>query len=402
MEDLLFLAHRVPYPPDKGDKIRSYHLLRLLSERYRVHLGAFVDDRDELDHAGALAALCADVHLVPRRRAPLGLLGALRRGEPLSLAYFRDAGLADWVARKAGAGAARRIFAFSSAMAPYALDLPVDTGRRVVLDFVDVDSDKWLQYSKRRAWPASAVFAREASALLRFERLAAGRSHATVFVSRAEAETFRRLAPEVRDRVTWLENGVDADYFSPDREYPDPYDGCRSAIVFTGAMDYFANVDAVSWFARSVLPEVRARIPQARFAIVGARPAGDVRRLAREPGVTVTGRVEDVRPYLAHARLAVAPLRIARGIQNKVLEAMAMARPVVVSPAALDGLEWPGAYPLLADGAAAWVERICAILDAGAGPLGGQLRTWVVDRHAWAGQGARCIDWLEGRAPVDR
>jgi sugar transferase (PEP-CTERM/EpsH1 system associated) len=402
MEELLFLAHRIPYPPDKGDKIRSFHLLRMLAERYRVSLGAFVDDEQDWQHADRVGALCQEAHLLPLRRSPFALIKASFRNEPLSLAHFSDPGMAAWVTQKAGPAKIRRIFVFSSAMAQYVLDLPQDRERRVVLDFVDVDSDKWRQYSRIKRWPLSLLFAREASTLLRFERRAAAAFDATVFVSRAEARSFCDLAPEVANRVTWLENGVDADYFVPEQAYPDPYAGDSAVVVFTGAMDYFANVDAVTWFVRNVLPAVRERIPAARFAIVGARPTSDVQRLGDEPGVTVTGRVDDVRPYLAHARLAVAPMRIARGIQNKVLEAMAMARPVVVSAQALEGLEWPGAYPLLADGVEEWVNQVSAALVGNTGDIGTRLRRWVLASHAWEGQGNRCAGWLEGAAPVRR
>jgi len=398
IEDLLFLAHRIPFPPDKGDKIRSYHLLRMLARQYRVRLGAFVDDPEDWKHAEAARAFAVETCLLPlRRRAPLRLLRALVRGEPLSLAFFRDGQMQRWVERSAAEGAARRVFVFSSAMAQYVLDLPPDPERQVVLDFVDVDSDKWAQYGRRRPWPASAVFAREARALLRFERRASAGSTASVFVSRAEAETFQRLAPEVAERVTWLENGVDAQYFSPDRAYSNPYGPNGAVLVFTGVMDYFANVDAVTWFTRDVFPGVRARVPEARFFIVGARPTADVLRLARSQGVSVTGRVEDVRPYLAHARAAVAPLRIARGVQNKVLEAMAMGRPVVVSPPGMEGLDWPGRYPLLADGASAWIERTCDALGSGVpADLGERLRAWVVERYSWDGKAERCIGLIEG------
>ncbi len=393
---LLFLAHRIPYPPDKGDKIRSYHLLRHLAERYRVHLGAFVDDPEDWQHAGTVEQLCAETRLVPLRPALARVrsLRGLLTGQALSLPYFHDRRMAAWVRSVLTRGDVRRVLVFSSAMAPYVLH-ERRPGLRRVLDFVDVDSDKWRQYAARKRWPLSAVYRREARALLRFERTAAREFDSSVFVSAAEAKLFRRLAPEAAQRVTHVENGVDTAFFAPDREYPDPYEGHRDTLVFTGAMDYWANVDAVTWFARELLPRIRGSWPEAQFTIVGSRPADAVRALDRLPGVTVTGRVPDVRPYLAWARAAVAPLRIARGIQNKVLEAMAMARPVIVTPEALDGLEYGPPYPLLAREAGDWAKLCAAVAEGRHAGLGPHLRGWVAGQYGWTGKMARFRELLE-------
>ena len=181
-----------------------------------------------------------------------------------------------------------------------------------VLDLVDVDSDKWRQYASKASWPLSWVYRREGRTLLRYEREAVLRFDAAILVSQAESDLFRSLAPECSDRITFMENGVDSEFFSPEREYPDPYNGNRSVLVFTGAMDYRANVDAVCWFVKEVFPAVHDRHPACRLFIVGSRPTAAVRNLGLEEGVTVTGWVDDVRPFLAHARAAVAPLRLAR------------------------------------------------------------------------------------------
>ena len=188
-----------------------------------------------------------------------------------------------------------------------------------------MDSAKWSQYANSRSWPLSAIFKREGARLLAFERAVANGTEASVFVTPAEAQLFRTLAPECSTRVHHAQNGVDTDYFSPAHELPNPFATDEDAIVFTGAMDYWPNVDAVTWFARDVLPTIATQRPRARFYIVGIAPTPAVQALAQDPRVVVTGRVPDVRPYLKHARVVVAPLRVARGIQNKVLEAMAMA-----------------------------------------------------------------------------
>jgi sugar transferase (PEP-CTERM/EpsH1 system associated) len=182
------------------------------------------------------------------------------------------------------------------------------------------------------------VYAREGRKLAGWEARVAEDFDATLLVSADEAALLQRHAPHARDKISAFENGVDADYFSPARAYPNPYPADVQGVVFTGAMDYWPNVDAVSWFAEHVFPAVREAVPAAQFTIVGSRPVEAVRALARQPGVVVTGGVPDVRPWLAHAACAVAPLRIARGVQNKVLEAMAMARPVIASAQAAEGI----------------------------------------------------------------
>jgi sugar transferase (PEP-CTERM/EpsH1 system associated) len=209
---------------------------------------------------------------------------------------------------------------------------------------------------------------------------------AGVFVSAGEADLFRRLAPEAAERVWGIHNGVDTVYFDPAGDYPVPYANGEKPVVFTGAMDYWANVDAVTWFAREVFPEVRRREPAARFYIVGARPTSAVLQLARLPGVAVTGAVHDIRPYLAHARVAVAPLRIARGVQNKVLEAMAMAKPVVVTPQALDGIVCEaGKEVVMAADAEEFAEQVCGLLRSAAPNLAEAARRRAVRDYSWEG-----------------
>jgi len=393
MDDLLYLVHRIPYPPDKGDKIRSYHLLRHLARRYRVHLGAFVDDPEDWRYADVLRSLCASVHLIGIRPAlaRLGALTGLVSAQALTLGYYRHPGMTAWVRQRLKTGV-RRVVCYSSAMARFVIDT-----RQVsrVMDFVDMDSDKWRQYAASRPWPLSWLYRREADRLLAWERRVAADFDYSLFVSAQEAADFLRAAPEAAARVGWYGNGVDADYFSPGRGYDNPYPAGSEAIVFTGAMDYWPNVDAVAWFAREVLPRLREARPQVVFYIVGSRPAPEVQALARAPGVQVTGRVPDVRPYLAHARVAVAPIRIARGVQNKVLEAMAMGRNLVVSPQALEGVNAvPGQEVLLADGAAAFAE---ACLQALAGlELGAAARQRVLADHAWEACLARVDALIEG------
>jgi sugar transferase (PEP-CTERM/EpsH1 system associated) len=387
VQDLLLLIHRIPYPPNKGDKIRSYHLLKHLAARYRVHLATFVDDPDDWQYVPHVEALCASSRFA--RMNPLlarvRSLGALVKNRSLSLEYYRDAGLADWVKDTVEKHDIGRMLVFSSAMAQYAD--PYRSARRVV-DFCDVDSDKWRQYAEQKSFPMNLLYRYEARQLLRYERQVAREYDASLFVSAPEAELFRQLAPESSAKIGHFSNGVDTDYFSPDAPHANPYAAGERALVFTGAMDYWPNVDAVQWFAADIFPALRARYPDLRFYIVGSRPAPAVQALAQQPGVVVTGTVPDVRPYIRYAAVAVAPLRIARGIQNKVLEAMAMATPVVVSPQALEGIDAaPGSELVLAPDAAAFGAAVAALLDGqrdAATAIGAAARARVQNNYSWS------------------
>ncbi len=385
-DSLLLLVHRIPYPPNKGDKIRSYHLLRFLAERYRVHLGTFVDDPSDEVHIPALRELCADVCAVPLspRRQRLLSLTAVFRGEPMSLPYYRSRKLARWVRTKIYEEGVRRFVAFSSPMAQYAPANGVEV--HPVVDFVDVDSEKWRQYAERHRWPLRWVYGREGDRLLDFEKKVASQAAASLFVTREEANLFRRRAQGVDANIWSVVNGVDTRYFTPDASYPDPYGAGGPVIVFTGMMDYWANVDAVTWFVRESFPLVRQQVPNARFFIVGARPSRTVSRLASS-AVHVTGAVPDIRPYLAHAQLSVAPLRIARGIQNKVLEAIAMAKPVVASPEAVEGLALPAALHSHVNAEPkAMAMSVLRLLGSRSErmSLGETGRSWVRSQHDWS------------------
>jgi sugar transferase (PEP-CTERM/EpsH1 system associated) len=396
MSGLLFLAHRVPYPPNKGDKIRSYHVLRHLAARYEVHLAAFVDDERDMAHADVLRGLCKSVHLVPlnptlaRVRSIVGLLD----GRPLGLPYYHDRAMWSHVSSLAAERRIERVFVFSSTMAPYAGPF---AGVPRILDMCDVDSDKWLQYAGRHSWPLSWIYRREGELLGAFERRCAFDFDATLLASDSEAECLRRVAPESAHKVHAMRNGVDVEFFDPAREFATPFGGGEEPIVFTGAMDYWANVDAVSWFAREVLPAVRKRRPNARFYIVGSNPADAVRRLASLPGIVVTGSVPDVRPYLRHARVVVAPLRIARGIQNKVLEALAMSRFVVFTPAAMEGLDYrPVPATATAQEADRFADEVAAAVESANGSPAGFAagRQYVCQHYSWSTSLARLTGLL--------
>ncbi len=382
---LLFLVHRIPYPPNKGDKIRSYHLLKFLLKQYRVFLGAFIDDKADWEHVAQLQKWCEEscfIELNPTKAKVSSLLGLITN-KPLTLPYYANGNLQEWVDKTVQEQGIERLLVYSSAMAQYLLAPQYENARRII-DFVDIDSDKWRQYASKKNWPLSWIYRREARYLLRFEQEVASKFDASLFVSAIEAKLFQELAPQSADRISYFNNGVDARYFSPDTDYPNPYASEEQVLVFTGAMDYWPNVDAVSWFAQDVFPWILDQFPKARFYIVGIRPTEEVRKLVEIEGVSVTGAVPDVRPYLQHAVAAVAPMRIARGIQNKVLEAMAMARPVLVSSPGLEGIAAKtGEEVLLADTKKEFLTQAEKVFDNEVADIGPAARNRVCRDFTW-------------------
>jgi polysaccharide biosynthesis protein PslH len=396
MEPLLYLVHRMPYPPNKGDKVRSFHILKHLATRYRVHLGALMDDPDDAAHLPRLDEYVASKCIVPIRPRwqRLTSLPSLLTGQALSERYFHSATLARWVQVVQSREGIRRVLVFSSPMAAYAMG-PQWQGTTRIADLVDVDSAKFTSYGEQGHGPMAWVHRREGQRLLAFERHVAATFDRTLFVSEAEAALFRSLAPEVGTRVEAMENGVDTDAFDPAAVTVDAERVAVPGVVFTGAMDYAPNEDAVVWFCEAVWPRVRERHPQARFAIVGARPGPRVRALASLPGVVVTGTVSDVRPWLAEAWVSVAPLRIARGIQNKVLEALAMALPVVGTPDAFEGIRLAGDVPCEAEAEAeGFAAAVCRHLDQPARVAAPAARAFVLREYGWDGKLARLDELL--------
>lgn len=384
MANILYLVHRLPYPPNKGDKVRSYNLLKHLIKRHRVFLGTFIDDPEDEAHIATLQGLCADFHVarLNPRRAKIRSLNGLLAGDPLTLRYYRDAGLQQWVDSTCRHQKIDAAVIFSSAMAQY-----VQGKQRMplLIDFVDVDSAKWTQYAPQHRWPMSWLYRREGKFLLAYERKMAAQASRSFFVTDAEMALFAQLAPECSIRVEAMCNGVDADFFSPDPERVSPYAVDEVPVVFTGAMDYWPNVDAVTWFVSEVLPGLLQRQPQLRFYIVGRSPTPEVLALAGEH-VAVTGTVPDVRPYLQHAGVVVAPLRIARGIQNKILEAMAMERPVIATADCAAPVDADKETELLTattpDEFIVAIERQLAN-PATAAAIGRAARARVIARYSW-------------------
>lgn len=384
MAKVLFLAHRVPFPPNKGDKIRAYHVLEHLAAKHEVWLGAGADDPADLQHLEMAKVRYRDAYfgaLGPAQRALNMARGALV-GAPLSVARFRHVGLMRWVQRVLTEVRPDVVYVYSSAVAQY---LPAQALPRqgLIIDFVDADAEKWRAYAEKAPIPLRWVFGAEFRKLVQFDRTALGQATAGILISNTERRLLAALLPEGDTKLHVMANGVDTDYFQPTSQASD-----SRSIVLCGTMDYRPNIDGAIWFAREILPKVRARFPQAVFQIVGARPTPQVKALAELANVEVTGSVPDVRPYLANAAVVVAPLRIARGIQNKVLEAMAAGRPLVATPEALDGIDArPGRDLLVGANAESFADAVSDVL-LGRAPadLGESARRHVVSHYQWAEQ----------------
>jgi len=360
--EILFLAHRIPFPPDRGDKIRSHNVLKALAAIAPVHVGCLAESAEDFALEGELAAL-AKSHCLARRSTSLPLAGvrALASGRPVSLAAFDDAGLRAWVGRTLRERPISAIYVFSGQMGQF---VPADWNGLLVVDLVDVDSAKFEAFAAADSGPMAWVNAREGRLLRVIEADLAKRADVTLLVSEQEAALLRSRGATGNIRA--LGNGVDCAAFDPDcppqseiiaREGPH--------FVFSGQMDYAPNEVAAARFARDILPLIRGEHREAQFHIVGRAPTATVQKLADLPGTRVWGEVPDMRPFLAAADFVVAPLVIARGVQNKVLEAMAMARPVLLSPEAATGIDAEdGTHFAICRDDAAFAERALAMLAA--------------------------------------
>lgn len=343
MEPLLFLCHRIPYPPNKGDKIRSFNLLKELSKHYDIHLGAFIDDPNDWQYVNALTPYCKTVKLIGlnKKLATIKGLKAFFTNKPITLPYYHSNHLSKWVDQTIASQQIKKCFVYSSAMAQF-VDKKTYNSLYKVIDFVDVDSDKWRQYADEKKGIMRWVYHREYLKLEHYEKHICKQFDASIFVSNKEADYFKTIVTtDLANKIYAMDNGVDTGYFKPNNQNIETLEIKKPAICFTGAMDYWANVDAVQWFSDQVWPKIQQEIPQLNFYIVGGNPTEQVKALATKSNIIVTGRVKDTIPYIEQSEIAIAPMRIARGIQNKVLEAMALGKAVVMTQMAAEGISTP-------------------------------------------------------------
>jgi len=391
---ILYLAHRLPYPPNKGEKIRVFNQIRQLARKHTIHLCSFVDDPADLAQTNNLKNCCASVEVVYRNNAATIILAltALIRNHPLSVQLFYRKAFAELVRRKSATERFDCIIVSCSSMAQYVVS---SSGIPKIIDFIDVDSEKWRLYGQHRALPLSFVYCREGEQLARYEENITSLFDHSILCSRQEAEILRKRAKE--RPISVIANGVDLDYFSPSA-----ITSCsrvRPVIVFTGVMDYYPNVDAVRYFCQDILPLVGERLPAAQFYIVGRNPARQVVELGKQINVVVTAAVPDVRPYLAQATVAVAPFRVARGVQNKVLEAMAMGIPVVGTREAFKSMavtERDGIR--VAHDPRSFAQHVITFLQGDATSrrqAARQARAYVERHHRWEDRGAELERLIE-------
>lgn len=399
--DLLFIAHRIPYPPDKGDKIRSYHMLQHLAERYRVTVACMIDDPDDVRHVEALKQMVHQVfyRVRPRLAMKVRAVGALLTGRPFSLPCFYSRSLQGDIDRFLDDHPVCATLCFCSSAADYVFrSRHWDILRKSVLlaDLIDVDSEKWRDYAAKQPGPMGWLYRREARLLLPYELRIVAEFDRTFLVSEEERGVLAQYGSV--EKVEALSNGVDLDYFSPNKVASTaPLPSAR--LVFSGAMDYWPNVEGALWFAREVFPRVKQAFPEAVFCIAGRNPTDAVLELKKLPGVEVTGTVPDMRAHLAGATLCVVPLMIARGIQNKVLEGMAMAKPVVATRGAATGIKAVvGEDLIVADGAEAMAKAVIDLLGDPEGQriLGQNARAYVEQAHSWVAHLQRLDELIEG------
>jgi sugar transferase (PEP-CTERM/EpsH1 system associated) len=329
---ILFIVHRVPYPPNKGDKLRAFWELQTLARHHEVDLFCFYDDPEDTKHFHQLSRYCRQCYVekLPPLRSRVQALFAVLLRQPFSTAFFFSRTMSRRIEAALRSESYDKIFVFSSSMAQYVESVSHNSK---ILDLVDVDSDKWEQYAKRSRWPWSWLWRAEAERLAAYEASIVQDFSMTLVCTDAEAQLLRSIAPNGRIEV--VQNFLDVDEYDPARiPVPELIRSWQPYIIFSGSMDYFPNVDAAGFFYREVFPLIRRELPKARFVIAGRNPHHSIAALRSDPAVQVTGPVTDMKPYLCGASAAVVPMRIARGVQNKILEALAAGVPVVSTSAA--------------------------------------------------------------------
>lgn len=376
---ILYVCHRFPYPPKRGGTIRPFNMIKHLHAVGHEVVVCSLTRSDEMTReAQGIAPFCTEFHLgqVDDRVQTLRMLATVPTPRTASASFFHSGKLDRTIRRLLAEQKFDLIFVHCSSVAHYVEHV---RGIPKILDFGDMDSQKWLEYAQHKPFPLSLGYWWEGIRLRAEEKRLARRFDLCTTITRAECQTL--IDYDTGAPTDWFPNGVDNGFFAPVTEDYDP-----DSIVFVGRMDYFPNQQCMVDFCRDTLPLLRARRPSVKLAIVGAEPSAEIRALGEIDGVTVTGTVPDVRPYVTRAALTVAPLRIARGTQNKILEAMAMGIPVVCSQIAAGGVDAiPGEHLLAADSPTDQADAILRVLEDPAlrERLARAGRERVLTNHAW-------------------
>ncbi len=367
--NILFLAHRIPYPPDKGDKIRSFNEIKYLSKTNNIYLGTTLDQKNDEKYITELRQYCREIHAVYFSKKNKLLKGLLCK-TAFSVSHFYNSSLQNYVDKTLREKKIDVVICFCSTMAEYIFRTPLFKERKMgnvklIMDYVDLDSDKWHQYARYTRFPLNLLYKMENKRLFKYEIRINQSFHHSVFISKREVAIFKKLYPEAGN-VHVITNGVDCDYFTPRQIKNNSQHATHNSqpiLVFTGVMDYFANEDGVNWFCNNIYNRIKTEIPDVQFYIVGNRPTKTIRKLSQINGVTVTGFVDDIRKYYWMANVCVIPLRIARGLQNKVLEAMATGNAVVATSNATNGIICnKNADIVISDGEETFAREVVSLL----------------------------------------
>ena len=352
---ILCLTSRLPYPPNRGDRLRAFHFIEHLSVEHELSLVSFIADEAERAHVAPLRQFCREVQVVPmdRRRSALAVASNLWRRDPLQALYYRSRAMQALVDRTLAAGEFDLAYVHLFRMAPYVAQ---HSELYRVVDLTDVISQEVSRSLPYRGLAWRLIYGLERPRIERFERYVAETFEETWLVSEADRRVLAAACPAANVRV--VTNGVDMEHFHPTGQPAEP-----NSLIFVGHLGVFHNVDAAVHLVQDVLPLIRLEIPECTLTLAGAEPSAQVVRLGNVPGVRVPGFVPDLNEHLNRAAVFVAPLRFAAGVQNKALEAMAAGRPVVTTSLVNAGLgAQPGAEVLVADDAATTAAQVVALL----------------------------------------
>jgi len=375
--DVLIVTPQVPYPPDTADRARAFHLVRVIGRYANPHLLSLADGPVDAQVAAAMNGECTRFEAIPH--SGLALARGVRSwvlGGSLSEGTFRSAQLATTIQQWAAETRFTAAVAYTSSVAHYIRLAGLEDATKVV-DLGDLDSQKWADAAA--TWPPKSWACQlESHRLSRLERSICSWAHAVVLASESEAAMLRERAKTPNIGV--VPNGIDISYYAPTSP------GAETGCLFVGSLNYMPNVEGIGWFARAVWPNVRQHWQDVRLTIVGRKPNAAAKDLAEIPGVDVIDHPDDVRRYFDRAAVIVVPMRVARGLQSKVLDGMAAGKPVVASPEALEGFgKRPDLPARPASEAREWVETIHWLLgDQDARhKLGHMGRTFVERFHNW-------------------
>ncbi len=389
--EILYIGHRIPFPPNRGDKMRAHHIVKRLAQLAPLHIATFADDDEDLAEEVELASMARSYKLVQRTKSlVLSGLEALAKGLPVSVTAFHNAEMMRYVHDLVASGKIGTIYLFSGQMGQY---VPDDFTGRLVIDFVDVDSAKFAAYAVQKGAARGWIDGREARFLRAEEERLALRADVSLLVSHEESALFSsRLSAQARQKcdVRALCNGIDSDSYNPvlvnseERlmNLPAP------RLIFTGQMDYQPNIAAAKRAIERIMPIIRQSLPDASFHVVGRNPPADLLQYDGQNGVYIWGRVDEIRGWIKGCDMALVPLEIARGIQNKVLEAMAMELPVVLSSAAATGIQAVvGRDFVVAESDAELAAKVVYLAQnpADAMAMGLAARQAVVAKQSWHG-----------------